>query len=199
MKQSLRIVIADDEPEMLIFLEEALKELGHEVVGSAADGRQLVEACRATRPDLMITDIKMPALDGIEASVALYPELGVPCILVSAYHDEGLIARAEANHVMAYLVKPIRCDNLKTAIAIAVRRHAEITAVMKEAADLKQALADRKVVERAKGVIMKHAGLDEEAAFRRLQDLASTEHKKLAEIAHLILTMEEALKPGEKR
>jgi len=196
-KRLLRIVVADDEPETLKFLEEAIVELGHELAGSATNGRQLVDLCKAAKPDLFVTDIRMPERDGIEASERIYPELQIPCILVSAYHDEGLIARAEADHVMAYLVKPIRVENLKTAIAIAMRRFAEINAVLKESADLKQALADRKVVERAKGIIMKRAGLDEESAFHRLQELASTEHKKLAEIAQMLVKMEEALRPGK--
>src|SRR5687768_11647358 len=106
MTTSFRIVVADDEPEMRDFFEKMLPRFGHQVVAVAENGRQLVERCRQLKPDLVITDIKMPELDGIEASSQVCRERAVPVILVSAYHDPELIARAEADHVVAYLVKP---------------------------------------------------------------------------------------------
>jgi len=193
MSQTLRIVVADDEPEMRKYLQEALTILGHDVVGCARTGVELLEKCRETGPDMVITDIKMPDMDGIEAAARLSETESVPVILVSAYHDTDLIARAMADHVMAYLVKPIKQADLATTIALAVRRFKEFTALQQQATDLRQALEDRKVIERAKGILMKRAGLDEADAFRRLQKLASDKNIKLVRLAEMIVTAEEAM------
>ena len=113
-------------------------------------------------------------------------------LLVSAHHDPETVRRAEADYVMAYLVKPIKQADLEPAITIAFRRFEQFQALRKESADLKQALEDRKTIEKAKGILMKKSALDEHAAFRRLQKLASDKNKKLIEIARSILTAEEA-------
>jgi response regulator NasT len=167
-------------------------------VAVAQDGRELVERCQAARPDLVITDIKMPELDGIDAAVAIYRERPVPIILVSAYHDAALVERAEADHVLGYLVKPIKHGDLEPVIALAMRRFEQFEALRREAADLRQALEDRKVLERAKGILMKHGPLDEGAAFGRLQELAGEQKSKLVEIARLILLVEESAGPEKK-
>lgn len=192
MTRALRIAVADDEPDMRDYFQTILPLLGHEVVAAAETGRQLVEKCRTEKPDLVITDIKMPDMDGIDAASRIYKEAAVPVILVSAHHDAATVERASAEYVMAYLVKPIKQADLEPAIAIATRRFEQFQALRKESADLKQALEDRKVIEKAKGVLMKKAGLDEHDAFRRLQKLASDKNKKLVEIARIILTAEEA-------
>ena len=187
----LRIAVADDDRETRDYFRELLPRLGHQVA-VAESGRQLVEQCRLLDPDLVITDIKMPDLDGLEAAARLCEVRPVPVILVSAYHDPDLIRRAEADHVMAYLIKPIKQADLEPAIAIALRRFGQFQALRQEAADLKQALEDRKTIEKAKGILMKKTNLDEHEAFRRLQKLASEKNKKLIEIARSILTAEEA-------
>jgi response regulator NasT len=197
MSQSLRVVVADDEPDMRDYFRKVLPRLGHQVVGVAANGRELVEQCRAAKPDLVITDIKMPDMDGIDAAVAIFREKPVPVILVSAYHDPELIARAEADHILGYLVKPIRQADLGPTIGLAMRRFEQFEALRQETVDLRQALEDRKLIERAKGVLMKKAKMDEQDAFRRLQKLASEKNLKLAELARMIVTAEEALQaPG---
>jgi response regulator NasT len=193
MNRSLRIVVADDEPNMYEYLQEVLPQLGHEVVAVAHTGRELVDQCRALRPDLVITDIKMPDMDGLEAAAQLFQDGPIPVILVTAYHDPQLIERAEACHVQAYLVKPIKQADLQPAIAIAMLRFEELLALRKEAGDLRRALEDRKVIERAKGILMRRGHLDEQEAFKRLQDLASNENRKMIEIAHMIVTAEKAL------
>jgi AmiR/NasT family two-component response regulator len=198
MTSSLRVVVADDEPDMRDYFQRALPRLGHAVVGVAQDGRELVEQCRAAQPDLVITDIKMPDMDGIDAAVRIYQERPVPVILVSAYHDATLVARAEADHILGYLVKPIKQADLGPVIALAMRRFEQFQALRQEAADLRQALEDRKTIERAKGVLMKRAGLDEQEAFRRLQKTASEKSRKLVEIAQMILLAEEAAQPPAK-
>jgi response regulator NasT len=196
MSKSLRISIADDEADMRDFLERMLPRCGHQVVSSAENGQQLVEHCRQLMPDLVITDIKMPDLDGIEASTQINQERPVPVILVSAYHDPALIERAEMNHVSAYLVKPISFSDLQPAIAVATRRFSELQTLRQECADLKQALADRKIIERAKGILMKASGVDEKEAFRRLQSLASEANNKLVDTAQQVLAIEKAISPA---
>ncbi len=192
----LRIVVADDESEMRDFFEKVLPRFGHKVVAVAENGTQLVEHCRQLQPDLVISDIKMSELDGIEACTSICNERPVPVILVSAYHDPALIARAENDHVLAYLVKPIGIADLQPAISIATRRFAEFQKLRKECDDLKQALNDRKVIERAKGMLMRLAHLDEKEAFQRLQDYASERSQKLVEAANCLLSVEKALSPS---
>ena len=192
MESRLRIAVADDEPDMQEYFEKILPRLGHEVVSIAETGRQLVEHCEALNPDLVITDIKMPDMDGIEAATAIYQRQAIPVILVSAFHDRELIERAESDHIMAYLVKPIKQADLEPAIALARRRFEQFEALRCETADLKQALQDRKIVERAKGILMQRTGLDEQSAFTRLQRLASDKNLRMAEIARTILLADEA-------
>ena len=199
MERALRIAVADDEPDMRDYFRTILPTLGHEVVVVAADGKELVEQCRTARPDLVITDIKMPDMDGIDAAARIYRDAMVPVILVSAHHDPATVRRAEADFVMAYLVKPIKQSDLEPAIAIAMRRFEQFQALRKEAVDLKQALEDRKVIEKAKGLLMQKAGLGEADAFRRLQKLASDKNQKLIAIARMILMAEEAYSPADDR
>jgi two-component system, response regulator PdtaR len=198
MNRHLRIVVADDEVDMRDYLQTILPCFGHTVVAVAETGKQLVEKCRETRPDLVITDIKMPDMDGIDAAKQIYRDFPIPVILVSAYHDQELVERAEEDHVLAFLVKPIKQADLEPAIAIATKRFEQFQALRREAADLRQALEDRKQIEKAKGLLMKRAGLDEHEAFRRLQRMASERNRKLAEIAVMILTAEEAFQPLER-
>jgi response regulator NasT len=197
MSRSLKIAVADDEPRMLEFYGEILPLLGHEVIHAVRTGRELVEGCRTQRPDLIITDIKMPDLDGIDAAREVCQDEVIPVILVSAFSDPELIERAGANHVMAYLIKPIKRKDLEPAIAIVSRRFEEFQALRKEADNLRQALQDRKLIERAKGILMKRTGQDEAAAFRRLQKLARDTNRKLVEVAQMILTVEDAYEQTE--
>lgn len=198
MTNRLRISVADDEQDMRDFFERMLPLCGHEVVSVAETGKELVEHCRALRPDLVITDIKMPDMDGIDASIEICREAAVPFILVSAYHDAQLIQRAEADCIMGYLVKPIGKADLEPAIAVALRRFEQFQTVCREAADLRQALSDRKVIEQAKGILMKLTGTDEKEAFHRLQQLAAEKNQRLIEAAHSIVGMEKTFRPAGK-
>ena len=197
MSKSLRIAIADDEARMRDYLWSSLERLGHHVVAAAKTGQELVEQCRTHRPELIITDIKMPDMDGIEAAQEIYRDGPVPIILVSAFHDPEYIERASQHHVLAYLIKPVKADDLEPAIVVATERFREFETLRKEAADSRQALEDRKTIERAKGILMKRTGLDEPEAFRRLQKLASSKSQKLVEIARTIVTAEEAFEPAD--
>lgn len=197
MTQGLRILVADDEADMRDYFNQVLPEMGHQVVGTATNGRQLVDKCRELHPDLVVTDIKMPDLDGIDAAGEIYNDRPVPVILVSAYHEPELFERAEQDHILAYLVKPIKRGDLEPAIAIATQRFAQFKALRIEANSLRQALEDRKIIERAKGILMLRANLSEPDAFRRLQKLARDQNRKLVDIATMIVTAEKALQPSE--
>jgi len=192
MNQSISVAIAEDEPLMQSYLQETLKLLGHRVQCIVSTGRELVERCKAEKPELVITDIRLPDMDGLTSAAEIYASEAVPIIVISAFHDAELIERAEKNHVLAYLVKPIKQQDLEPAIAIAMRRFQEFREMRKEADNLRQALEDRKPIERAKGLLMKRAGLDEPEAFRRLQKLARDKNQKLIQIAQVIVTAEEA-------
>ncbi len=199
MTQSLRIVVADDERNMHEYLQEALPRLGHEVVGVAQTGRELVEICRKLQPDLIITDIKMPDMDGLAASEEICRETPIPVIVVSAYHDPQFIERATQNHVLAYLLKPIRQHDLEPAISMAMRRFEQFQTLRRETTDLRQALDERKIVERAKGLLMKREHIDEQEAFRRLQKLAMNQNRKLIEVAQMVLSVSDAFEPGPSK
>lgn len=199
MSQSLRIVVADDERNMHEYLQEVLPRLGHEVVGVAQTGRELVEHCRQLKPDLVITDIKMPDMDGLTASEEVCRESSIPFIVVSAYHDPQLIERATQNHVLAYLLKPIRQHDLEPAISLAMRRFEQFQTLRRETTDLRQALEDRKVIEKAKGLLMKREKIDEQEAFRRLQKLAMHQNRKLADMAQVVLSVSEVFEPHRSR
>ncbi len=190
MTRPLKIAVADDERDTRQYLGELLTRLGHEVV-AAENGRQLAEQCRALGPDLVITDVKMPDLDGLEAAAEVNRQKETPVIVVSAYHDPELLRRAEASHVMAYLIKPVTQPALEAAIATAMARFEHYQAARKEAATLRQALEDRKVIERAKGIVMRRVGVQEDEAFRRLRKLASDQNRKLAEVALTIVKADE--------
>lgn len=191
---ALRIAVADDERDMRLFFQELLPPLGHEVVAITESGRQLLEQCRSTHPDLVITDIKMPDMDGITAAAALNQERQVPVILITAYHDVDLMASAEAGYIMAYLTKPVKPIDLQAAIGLAMLRFEQFQHLSQQAASLRQALEDRKVIERAKGIVMKRLQVDEEEAFRRLQRLASNGNRKVVEIAQGVVEAEEMFK-----
>lgn len=191
--RSYRIALADDEAAVRDTLQRMIQTLGHRPVFAVATGRELVSGCRSDPPDLVLTDIKMPDMDGLEAAAEIYQAAPTPIILVSGYHDQDYIQRAQENHILAYLIKPIGLPELEAAIALAVRRFEEFQALQAETADLRKALSDRKIIERAKGLMMKHLRVDEAEAFRRLQRLASSKNQKIVDVANMILTAAEAL------
>ncbi|TVQ03177.1 MAG: response regulator [Planctomycetaceae bacterium] len=194
MTQSLKISIADDEPRMREFFRKSLERLGHEVVSAAGSGRELRQHCELHQPDLVITDIAMPDGDGLEIVAELTRQRPLPVILVSAHHSPEFIERARQNNVLAYLIKPITDTDLVPAIAIAMARFEQFQTLEQEATNLKQALEDRKVIERAKGILMTRSGLEEPDAFRRLQKIATGKSMRLVEVAQAIVTAEDALR-----
>ncbi len=187
MPNQLRLVIADDESIIRMNLRETLIGLGYLVVGDAGDGVSAIHLARELRPDLVIMDIKMPKLDGIQAAKVLTEERIAPVLLLTAYSDRELVDRAREAGVVNYIVKPFREAELLPAIEIALARFAEFQDINKELGDLKDTMETRKLVERAKGVLMDTQGLKEQEAFRKIQQLSMNTRKSMREIAQAIL------------
>ena len=182
-----RVIIADDESIIRMDLREMLVNLGYDVVGEASDGRTALDLALKLQPDLVILDIKMPQLDGIEAARVLAEERVAPVILLTAYSEQQLIERAKEAGVAGYLVKPFRESELMPVIEVARARFDELRRLEQEVGDLKDALETRKLVERAKGILMEVHGLKEAEAFGRMRRASMDHRKSMREIAEAIL------------
>jgi two-component system, response regulator PdtaR len=196
----MRVLVADDDPLIALGLCERLRNLGHEPIGPAADGEQAVELARQELPDLYLFDIEMPNLDGLQAAERLAGEgLCRPVVVVTGVEDPGLIERSISTGVSAYLTKPVDTRELQAALGLAAARHAEFQELEAEVDRAQQALEDRKLVERAKGLLMSALNLSEQDAFRRLQLTARERNLRLAEVAARIVEQETLLEPKHKR
>jgi response regulator NasT len=192
----MRILVAEDDPVVALGLAERLRSLGHEPIGPAADGREAVAVARTSLPDLYLFDIEMPELDGLAAAAQLAAQgLRRPVVVVTGVDDPGLVDRSIESGVAAYLTKPIDSRELDAAIRLAESRHAELEALEAEVGRATQALEDRKLVERAKGLLMTGLGLSEQDAFRRLQLSARERNLRLADVARRIVEDERLLVP----
>jgi response regulator NasT len=189
-----RVVIADDESIIRTDLKEMLTNLGYLVVGDVGDGQSAVNLARELKPDVVLMDIKMPNMDGIDAAKILTEEQIAPVVLLTAYGQKELVERAKDAGVVGYLVKPFRETDLLPAIEIALTRFAEFTAVRQEVTDLKNALETRKLVERAKGILMDSQGMEEGEAFRKIQKMSMNTRKPMKEVAEAIILAHEASK-----
>lgn len=187
-----RIVIVDDESIIRIDLREMLSNMGYLVIGEVGDGRSAVNLARELRPDLVIMDIKMPGMDGIDAAKILTEEKIAPVLLLTAYSQKELVSRAKQAGVVGYLVKPFRESDLSPAIEVALARFAEFRALESEVGDLQEALETRKFVERAKGILMDTQGLPEADAFRKIQKMSMNTRKPMKEVAEAIILAHEA-------
>jgi response regulator NasT len=186
----MRILIADDESLIRMGLRRILEEAGHQVVAAAPDGRTAVRMAHDLEPELAILDIKMPGLDGLEAARRIVTEHSIPVILLTAYGQRDLVEQATRAPVMAYLVKPVNEAELLATIEIAATRFAERRKMAQETADLRETLDDRKIVERAKGLLMARDGMSEEDAHRHIQAQARRERRSMREVAQEILDRE---------
>jgi two-component system, response regulator PdtaR len=189
-----RVVIADDESIIRMDLKEMLTGLGYLVVGEAGDGLSAVNLGRELKPDLVIMDIKMPDLDGIAAAKILTEERISPVLLLTAFSQTELIEGAKEAGVVGYIVKPFRESELVPAIEIALSRFKEFRVLEKEAQNLRETLETRKLVERAKGILMDTQGLKEAEAFRKIQKLSMNTRKSMREIAEAVLLAHEVEK-----
>jgi response regulator NasT len=186
-----RIILAEDDTVIRMDLKEELQRQGYLVVGDAGDGQSAVNLARELRPDLVVMDIRMPEMDGITAAEILTREKIAPVVLLTAFSDDELIERARAAGVVHYLTKPWRSSDLKPAIEIALSRFQEFKTMETRVKDLEDHLATRKVVEKAKGVLMTKHGITEQEAFRRIQKASMNNRKSMKEIAEAILLAEE--------
>jgi two-component system, response regulator PdtaR len=184
---ALRILVAEDETIIRLDLKETLERAGHEVCAEARDGEEAVELARTQKPDLAVLDVKMPRLDGIEAARRILAEHPIPIVMLTAYGQDELVARAVEAGVFGYLVKPFRETDLLPAMQTARARHAELEALREEAESLAEALATRKVVERAKGLLMEREGLSEQDAFTRLQRASQVSGRPMRVVADALL------------
>ena len=189
--ERVRVIVADDESLVRVDLREALTGQGYLVVGEVGDGQSAVNMARELNPDVIIMDIKMPGLDGIEAARILTQEKLAPVVLLSAYSQRDLIDRAKEAGVVGYLVKPFRETDLAPAIELAIARFGEFRALEQEVGNLSEALETRKKVERAKGILMEKQNMTEGEAFRKIQKMSMNTRKSMREIAEAILLARE--------
>jgi AmiR/NasT family two-component response regulator len=186
-----RILIVDDESIIRLDLRERLTDLGYIVVGEAGDGRTALALARRLRPDLVIMDIKMADMDGITAARVLTEERIAPTVLLTAYSERDLVEDAREAGVLGYISKPFREADLVPTIEVAIARYQEMRVIEQENQNLKEALETRRLVERAKGILMDKHGLSEADAFRRIQKLAMDRRKTMKEIAEAIILANE--------
>ncbi|MHB0869303.1 MAG: ANTAR domain-containing response regulator [Chloroflexota bacterium] len=191
--ETLRVVLADDESIRLMSIKTQLESLGLQVVGEALNGKQAVDLVCRLKPDLAVLDIKMPEMDGLEAAKAIAAEYPIPVIVLTAYSERSLAERAIEAGVFAYLMKPVSEEDLLPTILLAKSRFQEFQDLRRGISDLKEALETRKLIERAKGILMERRNLTEAEAFRRMQIQSQNENKKLADIAQAIIMADRML------
>jgi AmiR/NasT family two-component response regulator len=184
---ALRILIAEDETIIRLDLRDLLVRAGFEVCAEARDGEEAVALARSEQPDLAVMDVKMPKLDGIDAARRILEERPIPIVMLTAYGQEEIVSRAVEAGVFGYLVKPFREQDLLPAIQAARARHEELQALREEAESLADALAARKAIERAKGLLMEKEGLSEADAFARLRKASQVSGRPLKVIAEAVV------------
>ncbi len=182
-----RVLIAEDETIIRLDLAEMLARAGFEVCGEARDGMEAVELALSEEPDVAVLDVKMPRLDGIEAARRILAERPIPIVMLTAYGQEELVSRAVEAGEVGYLVKPFRESDLVPAIQTARARHEELAEARAEAGSLAEALAARKAIERAKGLLMEKEGLTEQEAFERLRKASQISGRPLKVVAEAVV------------
>jgi response regulator NasT len=183
----VRVLIAEDETIIRLDVRALLERAGHEVVAEARDGQEAVALAAEHAPDLIVMDVRMPHMDGIEAAREISRARPVPIVMLTAYAEADLVARASEAGAFGYLVKPFREVDLLPAIDTARARFDELAALRDEAADLAEALASRKAVERAKGILMERDGIDEAEAFRRIRAASQKTGKPMRVVADALI------------
>jgi AmiR/NasT family two-component response regulator len=182
-----RVVVAEDESLIRLDIVEILRDNGFDVVGEAGDGETAVQLATELRPDLVIMDVRMPQLDGIEAAKRLSDAHVAPVVLLTAFSQKELVERASDAGVLAYVIKPFTPNDLLPAIEIALARHAQIIALESEVADLNERFETRKLVDRAKGLLNEKMGLTEPEAFRWIQKASMDRRLTMHDVAKAII------------
>lgn len=183
-----RVLIAEDHAQTRKCLKGHLEALGYEVVGAATNGQDAVKLVDELLPALVILDVKMPKMDGIEAAKKISLNHEIPIILVTGISNEEIAERAVEAGVFAYLVKPITKKHLEPAIRLAQARYEQFQSLKTEVVDLKEAMEMRKLIEKAKGIVMKRCNLSEDEAFKLLQEHSQKENKKMHDIAESVIS-----------
>lgn len=194
MKHSFRVLIAEDEYLNLMGLKSSVENLGHKVIGEASDGKEAIKLALELKPDLILMDINMPIIDGIEAIKEINKEIVLPVIIISGYHDRELISKAREAGVFAYLIKPVREKDLQAAIEICLARFNQYKDLEKEYNSIKERLEARKYIERAKGILMERNGLKESEAMKALQKKSRDSNRKIVDIAREIIEADNILR-----
>lgn len=187
-----RIVIAEDEDLTRKDLKETLEGLGYLVVGEARDGQSAISLARELRPEIVVMDIQMPGMDGIDAAKTLTEERIAPTLLLTGYYDEAKIERAKEAGVIAYLVKPFSESDLEPAIQVALSRYDEFRQLGEKIEQLEDTLETRKLVDRAKGILMDSQELSESEAFRKIQKMSMDTRRPMKDIAQALIITQEA-------
>jgi response regulator NasT len=187
MKPSLRVVVAEDEALIRLDLVEMLTEAGYEVVGQAGDGEAAILITEKEKPDLVVMDVKMPKLDGISAAERIANQRIAPVVILTAFSQRDLVERARDAGAMAYLTKPFTIDDLMPAIELAVSRFQEIKQLDAEVTELQDQLKARKLIERAKGILMKNLKISEPEAFKWMQKTAMDKRRSMTDVAQLVM------------
>ncbi|HEY9514479.1 MAG TPA: response regulator [Gemmatimonadaceae bacterium] len=196
--RALRILIGEDESVTALGLEQDLRSLGHTVIGIAADGVTAVSMARTLSPDLVILDVRMPHLSGLEAAARIHDERPVPILIITAYSDTETVAQAVGAPVFHYLVKPVSAAQLGAAVEITCARHQEWLVQRQESEDLRKRLDDRKVIERAKGILMEREGISESAAYKVLQRTSQSRNVTMADLSRSLLAAEDLMKTSPR-
>lgn len=187
MLKKMRILLADDEALIRLDLREILTDAGHEVIAEAANGEEAVKLARELKPDFIFMDVKMPVMDGLAAAKIIDEENIAPVLLLTAYSQQDIVDQARDSGVIAYLVKPIREEQLFPAMEIAASRFAELQELNAELDKLQETLETRKVVEKAKGILMAAHGLNEQDAYRKMQQFSMAKRIPLKQLAETII------------
>lgn len=184
---SYQIFIADDEPLIRADLKELLEDMGHTVVAEAVDGKEALDLIEKVNPDVVILDIKMPHIDGIQVAKKISSRF--PVIFLTAYTNRELIQEAKESGGMAYLSKPFREADLAPSIELAVTQFLKASELSDKVSQLKKQLENRKIIEKAKGLLMEKERLSESQAYRKLQKISMTKNKSMKEVADAIILM----------
>jgi len=185
-----RILVADDEHLVATGIAATLNALGHEVIGPAADGAQAIELCAQHRPDLALLDIRMPEVDGLAAAHEIYQRFAVPVVIFSAYSDPQYVESSQDVGVFGYILKPVSQDQLRVVISVAWGRYRDAVSQSSEIQSLQKRLADRKLIEQAKWVLVEKRGIGEPEAMRLLQRHARSNRRPLVEVAQSVIENE---------